>query len=293
MDWIAHASQIIGVPLHRHTATKANGPCPKCHAGVDRLVVFEAGNWWCNTCHESGWWLPKEGAVERIQEAKAQALIRQTALLAQMATCQDWIIYQKTLRANPAYYEAWYEQGMSDDEIQTWGLGYCAKCPLEPEFASLTLPVFYRQTLVDIRHRLIGGQDGNKYRSHLPGLVPSIYNADNLGTAPQIIVVEGEKKTIASVRAGFSASLGLPGAMFGEQLLDVLQAATAQQTIILALDPDKIAQAESLALRIGSAARVADFPTKPDDFLFRYGAQAYAAVIQQARKVRVSSNGRN
>jgi hypothetical protein len=31
---------------------------------------------------------------------------------------------------------------------------------------------------------------------------------------------------------------------------------------------------------------VADFPTKPDDFLLRYGAKAYAEVIKQARPVR-------
>ena len=288
-DWIATASKIIGVPLVRHTLTKATGPCPACHAGVDRLIVFEDGNYWCNRCHVTGWWLKVDGGIQRIALARVERIERQSELQARIAACQDWQGYHATaLNSNGAHIEQWLEQGMTEGEIDQWGLGFCEVCPLSTDHTSLTIPVFGQQHLLDIRHRLVGAPQGDKYRSHLAGLLPRIFNQDALKAADIVLVVEGEKKCIASVRAGYPASLGMPGAMFGEQLLEVLVYLDPRQKVILALDPDKSSTAERLALQIGSAARVADFPAKPDDFLARYGAKAYAEVVKQARPVRVA-----
>lgn len=287
--WIAKASKAFGVPLTRHTAEKAVGPCPYCHTGVDRFIVWQDGNAWCNQCHRTGWWLPATEAMQRVAAARSERAERQTELLARMAACTDWQTYQSILFANGGQHLAdWYEHGISEDEIIRWGLGYCDACPLAKDSPSLTLPVFVNQRLVDIRHRLLKGQQGDKYRSHLAGLVPSIFNTDALSAARVVLVVEGEKKVIASVRAGFPASLGMPGAQFTAQLLDVLAAAAPDQLIVLALDPDKVRDAEQIALRIGGMGRVADFTMKPDDFLLRYGPAAYAETIRQAREVRAA-----
>lgn len=289
LSWIDQAAKTIGVPLKRHTSTKAVGPCPHCHAGRDRLVVFEDGNYWCHVCRKTGWWLPVEDGRKIVAEARAKREAAQTELRAQMAACTDWQTYHQALFAGSgALLALWYEHGVSDDEIRRWGLGWCAACPLAPDSASLTIPVFAGQTLIDIRHRLLDGIQGDKYRSHLAGLLPSIYNADALHAHATVVVVEGEKKAIAGVRAGYPATLGMPGAQFGEQLLETLAGVSAQQRVILALDPDQAEQAAQLALRIGEGAFVADFPLKPDDFLFRYGARAYAEVLQQSRPVRVA-----
>jgi hypothetical protein len=301
-DWIARASQKIGVPLVRHTATKATGPCPHCHAGVDRLIVFEAGNYWCNHCHQTGWWMAVADGVQRIAEARVERHQHQTVLLAQMAACLDWRAYQSALQVG-GRVGLWLEHGMTEDDIGKWGLGYCERCPLCPGAGSctrdplcpgspsLTIPVFARQRLVDIRHRLLACPKGDRYRSHRTGLIPSIFNQDALIASQDVLVLEGEKKAIIAVRAGFPASLGLPGAMFGGALLDVLAGMQPAQRVTLALDPDKAETAEQLALLIGDAARVADFPSKPDDFLLRYGGAAYVEVIRQARPVRLLKRG--
>jgi len=288
VDWIAQASKALGVQLTRHTWREACGPCPNC-GGKDRFIAFDDGGAWCRRCHMTAWWIenPDEGrrqmALSRQEKAE-----HQQELLARMASCTDWQAYHKALlNGSGAHLGDWYEHGMSDDDIEKWGLGWCAACPCAPESASLTIPVFRKQTLVDIRHRLIGGERGDKYRSHVAGLVASVFNVDALHSAEMVIVVEGEKKAIASVRAGFAASLGMPGAQFVDPLLRIMADLLESQRVILALDPDQTVNAECIALQIGSAARVADFPAKPDDFLLRYGAKSYAEVIKQARPVRV------
>jgi hypothetical protein len=209
--------------------------------------------------------------------------------MARMASVHDWEAYHAALsNGSGEHIGDWLEHGLLEDDIAAWGLGYCKVCPLCGESPSLTIPVFKHQALVDIRHRLTNATTADRYRSHIAGLTPSIFNVDALKTSDTVIVVEGEKKAMLSVRAGFKASLGLPGAQYRVSLLDVLADRDERQRIVLALDPDQTANAEQLALRLGNNVRVADFPAKPDDYFLRYGAKAYAEVIRQARPVRAN-----
>jgi len=286
--WMKEAGHILGLTLTQRTYREACGPCPKC-GGKDRFLVFEDGGSWCRQCHYIKWWAGTPPTPQQLEESHAARAERQANLMARMASVHDWEAYHAALsNGSGEHIGDWLEHGLVEDEIATWGLGYCKSCPLCCESPSLTIPVFKHQMLVDIRHRLTNATTADRYRSHIAGLTPSIFNSDALRTSETILIVEGEKKAILSVRAGFKASLGLPGAQYGLSLLDTLTTSDEKQMIVLALDPYQTANAERLAFQIGSRARVADFPAKPDDYFLRYGAKAYAEVIRQARPVRAS-----
>jgi hypothetical protein len=155
-----------------------------------------------------------------------------------------------------------------------------------PSHQSLTIPVFWNGGLVDIRHRLIDPPDeGGKYRTEFPGVVPRIYNLDRV-RGGRFLVVEGEKKTIVLESYGIP-TIGIPGADYGiKALLPHLHSCKRSVGVVVGVDPGMNERAMAIAEAIaGTGARtwIADFPEKPDDFVVRYGKDLVIEVIRQAR----------
>jgi hypothetical protein len=151
----------------------------------------------------------------------------------------------------------------------------------------MTIPVFFRGVPVNIRHRLIAGDQNDKYRPHMAGLGNTLFNADDVYSenTQSIIVAEGEKKAIALKqfglgnvvgtmgKAGFQKSWASRFSRFGE--------------VLICLDPDAQDKAREMAGWFGDRARVVSLPTKADDFFVRYNGTVgqFNEFLRLARRV--------
>lgn len=264
----------------RRTGNEAHSACPRC-GGHDRFVIFEDGGFWCRQCSESGWLdddrnTPLTEAerleirVRRLEYQQAENERRLSAL-EQMHASADHMRYYHNLRVQTDAVEYWWEQGMQLDTIDSYMLGYCPRCPTDSEHrASYTIPVLAYDKLWNIRHRLIGADDGDKYRPHIAGLPAMLFNADYLqGDPARIVIVEGEKKSIIAAQAGF-ANVGLMGKSGFKPEWTAKFARF--ETVYVALDPDAAEQAAEIAGMFGKRGRVVMLYDKLDDMIVRYGA---------------------
>lgn len=283
---LSAASTKLQIRLRRHTTRKACGPCPQC-GGNDRFVVWlfeEYG--WCSRCNYSVWLTENVSeARARATEEKANRERRVIELRAAMSLSVEWQDYNLAAIRQP---ELWVAEGMTTDDISKWGLGYTDSCPSFPGSRSLTIPVFIKQSLVDIRHKLLdAGPEMGKYRSHLPDLTPAPFNLDAIYSFETVIVVEGEKKSIALSRYGFPNNVGIPGINTAEMLITELSRPDTKKPkrVVVAFDPGSNNQAERLALAIPDdiTGLVADCFEKPDDMLFRYGSSTLETILKQSR----------
>lgn len=277
--WIEEASQILNTHLQRHAFGEATGPHPGCSipGGHDRLVVFEEGNWWCRQCGEKGWWAdppPKE----EIEKRKEEQRLSQLTLVKQMHACNDWLTYAKCQER----IDAWHNQGMNDQQIARWGLGFCSSTPIFGG-PSLSIPVFYQNKLWDIRHRLLEPTNGAKYTSHLPHLTPPFFNLDSIQQDQRIYVTEGEKKCIA-IADTVKAVVGVPGQSFYRRLVPVVQRlCKVGQELVFIPDPGTIEKVAEIAPELGVKSYCVELWSKPDDFLHDYGADSFLRCLEMRR----------
>lgn len=269
------------IPLKRASGDEYVGPCPQC-GGVDRFHVWEEKqNFWCRQCGYAGFLdsldnvtkMTTEQMVDyrlRQLEREQQETQRQVTALQRMHQSKDHLRYHFDMTTDQMAY--WLEEGMTVDTIMRYQLGWCPRCPTDHDSRpSYTIPVFDRdgETLINIRHRLIGGDDGNKYRPHAAGLGVQLFNAKLTNEpAESIIVAEGEKKSVVLDQWGF-LNVGIMGKRsFKREWMAWLE---SFPTVYVALDPDASASAARLAEMFGERGRVVDLPVKADDFFTRYG----------------------
>ena len=298
------AQQRWGVVLKRKTNTEAAGPCPFCGlADEDGFLVFCDGGYWCRQCDAKGWINENDPNAEpptkeqreewriRRLEQKQRELEQRLRYLEEMHHCEDHLAYHNNL--TPTAREYWWREGIYDDAIERYLLGYCTQCPTYSQSASYTIPVFDRQhQLVNIRHRLVS-PNGGKYRPHRAGLGNHLYNSALLNERRErILVVEGEKKSIVVTEAGFPA-VGICGKRaFKSEWLRWFDTA---REVVIALDPDARDSAWRLGeifAKHGHRARVACMPAKPDDMIVKHGASStnIEGFLRVARPVRVRVN---
>lgn len=288
-EWYQPAEELLGVALHRHSYAEVHGPCPEC-GGTNRMIVWKHGKYWCRQCHYTGMWLGQEDAKKA--KAEYQASRDQVARKAAWEILQRgsaWIAYHQECQSSDHALGLWAESGIGSEAVARWGLGWTAACPVMKSHQSLTIPVFRDGRLVDIRHRLVDPpEEGGKYRTEFPGVVPSIYNLDRV-RGGRFLVVEGEKKTIVLEDHGIP-TIGIPGADYGiKALLPHLYAFGGRAGVIVGVDPGMEERARSIATSIaktGAKTWIADFPEKPDDFVLQYGKELAIEVIRQARPIR-------
>lgn len=276
--WPDQASQKLGVSLRRHTATQYVGPCPHCHDGEDRFVVFIEGNFWCRQCNYKGWWTEERldrAGILRVEQQKRE---KSSVLYHTMHSCTSWQDYYHSQRT----YEIWYSEGrMNYQEVDRWGLGYCDHCPVAPDFPSLTIPVWYKGKLWDIRHRLIGADDREKYRSHLAGLQPFFFNLDVVSSAKKLYVVEGEKKAIRLTSLGLEHCIGYPGAQHLGKLPAILAKIGEHiQEIVFIPDPGTEHKVLEIAGKIKPRSYMVELWNKVDDFIDLYGSRPLLNAIR-------------
>lgn len=280
---IAYIETTYGITLKKVGRDEYAGPCPWC-GGDDRFHVWGLGNYWCRPgpghCGAEGWVDKLAGKTkptkeQRLEwrvarlEARQQEHERRLTLLEQMAQSTDHLQYHEGLTDEAMGY--WLTEGITEQSIGQYLLGYCPRCPTFPASDSYTIPVVNGGKLENIRHRLCK-PNGGKYRPHMAGLGTQLFNADLLDEARQrVLVVEGAKKAIVMTQSGFPAVGVMGKRSFRREWLDRF---AKVQVVYIALDPDAKESAERLAGLFNGRARVVDFPVKPDDCIVRYGAGA-------------------
>lgn len=273
--------------LRAHTSGQAVGACPHCRDGTDRFVVYQEGNWWCRVCKKKGWWLeeahrPAPGEIEARRLATEQERIQ---LRTKIATCRDWVDYHNQVGQG---MNSWATHGIDRKDIDRWGLGYCLKAP-GSDSPSLTIPVFYKQKLVDIRHRLLNPLDGQKYRSHWSGLPPAFFNLDSMGEGDVVYLVEGEKKAVVLEHHGFHPVISYPGQNTAHLLPEILlREGTVCQKLRFLPDPhteDSVYPVIRSLQKDGFECGLVDLFEKPDDFVIAYGGNALRDALKYWRRL--------
>jgi len=264
------------------------GPCPWC-GGEDRFHVWERGNYWCRPgpghCGKEGWVDTLDGneltpeqrrllaleAKQREMERRQEEHDRRLSALERMAKCTDHLSYHRALDWQAIDY--WHREGMTNATIDTHKLGYCARCPTDRDGrASYTIPVYGRDgsTLINIRHRLVMGPSGDKYRPHLAGLGAQLFNSRYTATPGEfIIITEGEKKSLVLEQEGLPNVAIMGKRSFNKEWLKWMEPFA---TVYVALDPDAQESARRLAALFSGRGRVVRLPCKVDDMVVRYGA---------------------
>ena len=266
------------------------GGCPQCGDGgkgsrSDRFRLFTDDHAlvWCRRCgftefiDQIDGSRPTEADIQerrlRSLEAAKEEHERRLSALETMHASTDHRRYWHNLTANTDAIEYWCGEGMTLQTIDDYMLGYCPRCPTDHDGRpSYTIPVLAFGKLWNIRHRLIGGDQSDKYRPHMAGLPSMLFNADYLRSeADGILITEGEKKSIVAAQAGF-ANVGLMGkAGFKEEWAPKFRRFA---TVYVALDPDATPRAAEIARLFDKRGRVVLLPDKLDDMLTKYGATA-------------------
>lgn len=281
----------FGVHLKQVGNGEWAGPCPWC-GGTDRFHIWQEGNFWCRPapdhCSREGWIDELEDTKHRLSKLERRMLTiereqakarrerekqeKRITAIERMRRCTDHLRYYQQMN-DAGFRDFWHEKGVGDHLIDQYQLGICYHCKTDQpgERMSLTVPVINGGKLVNIRHRLIGGDLGDKYRPHRAGLGNTLFGADDVygKDTSSILIIEGEIKRIVVKdrvggnvvgtmgKAGFQRSWARRFGRFDE--------------ILIALDPDAADKAREMASWFGERARVARIPVKPDDFFTIYG----------------------
>lgn len=188
---------------------------------------------------------------------------------------------QQALTSRAEYYhshvdkgrEYWHSQGINDESIDLFRLGYANRCPTAGFTDSYSIPYLYRGQVINLRHRLIDESKG-RYRPEFAGLGSSLFNIDSLSRSDgrmesdEAVLVEGEKKAIVLHQVGFRVA-GIAGqnAWKPEFIHYFIEAGI--ERVYVALDPGATEAGKAAAdlRRAGLAAVIVSLPDKPDDLI--------------------------
>lgn len=217
----------------------------------------------------------KAEIAKQRQEIVVQKKQKRQDALKKLQLSRPDIIYQKNLNGQAKYLKSHW--GLNDSAIENFNLGYCQACPTSPYSDSFTIPYYWRESLINLRHRLLQPNGSGKYRPEAAGLPSAIFNADLLSDCSKddfIIIVEGEFKAMVLWQQGFMA-VAIPGAtIFKEKWVKLFNKVGS---VYIALDPGAATQAARIGnmLKAGKVrASIVTLPTKPDDFFVVYGGNA-------------------
>lgn len=264
------------------TSEEACSPCPSC-GGHDRFLIFHTGYYMCRPgaghCGQTGWIF--EGEQERLSAVELRVLALERAeanakreredlasrvkKLEEMSQNIEYLGYHRNVRR-----DYWHSEGINDESIKRWMLGYCANCRMDYQRrSSHTMPVVNVGKLRNIRHRLVGADGSDKYRPHMKGLRNTLFYADALFKPDNSMVIlwEGEKKAIVGAQNGFDgpAVMGIQG--FQKEWAKWFM---RFKTVYVCYDPDAIEKAAQDAKLFQGRGKVVELPEKADD-LFKIG----------------------
>jgi hypothetical protein len=293
-------ADIEALPNYRKkTAKEWSSTCPEC-GGEDRFLFWpEKKNYWCRQCGLEGFVKTDADALFRItpemkEELERQRIAREIEEYRQQQTAIEQL---QSRRMDIIYHGQLTEYGFDGVLDANWGiaaesstrfhLGYCNTCPTYHQSDSLTIPYYWGDKLVNIRHRLLHPNGCGKYRPEMAGLPSAIFNANRLmDELEYLILVEGEFKAIVLEQAGFPA-IAIPGAnQFKDKWTRLFHRA---DMVYIALDPGAETHAWQTGVtlsRSGCDVRICEFPVKPDDFFTVYNGTAltFKKYLEQGRK---------
>jgi len=192
----------------------------------------------------------------------------------------------KSLPSKAAYYHSkvdqgrdyWHSQGLTDETIDRFQLGYSGRSEAIRGYATYTIPYRDNGEIVSLRHRL-KGKSKDKYRPQFAGLGNRVFNGDRLNRTDssmpdnQVVIVEGEVKAIVLDQHGFRV-LAIPGANPGQDCLnELVEKLAGFDTVIIALDQGQEQNARKTIAPLFNGKRVivADLTGKPDDLIVKDG----------------------
>lgn len=197
--------------------------------------------------------------------------------------------------------EYWHGQGLPDVTIERYQLGFCPECPTYPKSPSYVIPYHASGQLVSIRHRLANPNGCGKYRPEFSGLPNQLFNADQLKMEReetdfslldpgQILIVEGEVKSIFLSDVAGIPAVGVPGAAAWQD--DWLPMFADMSMVYVVFDDG--AAAEEQARKVtrtlnGSGIKAVHvvMSCKPDDFFVKFGGTSdeFLRILRQGRRV--------
>lgn len=308
-DVVSFVEKRFGITLRHKTKDEWCGPCPFC-GGIDRFLVWEKGNYMCREgaghCGKSGWLDEFEGGnewakltdhekriirLERQQaelERKQEKIQKRVSALEVMRKSRDHLTYHSNL--DEADYVHWREQGISKESVDFYKLGLCFSCPMAQSHPSWTIPVYdsHWNALLNIRHRLVDVEEGDRYRPHMAGLGSQLFNSRFVLSEKELMLVEGEKKSIV-VSDLATPAIATSGTAFNFAWLKHFDGV---HRLNIAFDPDALDKAWKLGIEIKKQkkdmdVRIVTLPAKPDDMLTFLGADRddFLHYVDLARKV--------
>jgi Zn ribbon nucleic-acid-binding protein len=268
------------LPNHKIKSSKEwSSACPQC-SGKDRFLFWpDDGNFWCRKCELSGF-VNQEAQSSltddrradidrRKQQARQAEIDRKRTALERLQARRPDIIYHRNLNGQASVLQSRW--GLAQETIDQFRVGYCRSCPTSAYSDSFTIPYYWADNLINLRHRLINPNGNGKYRPEASGLPTAIFNASVINEFDWIVLVEGEFKAMVLVQYGISA-IAIPGAnIFKEKWLKLF---SKDQVVYVALDPGAEVQALKIGKMLSGAGiktRLVSCPTKPDDFFTLYG----------------------
>ena len=229
------------------------GDCVEWVKNRLNITFKDAVDWLANN---AGTVLPRPEGVPRLETPPVPIELPQDLHL----------IYHRNLWQYEGAFDWWHAQGVGDEAIQRYFLGYCPEHPTN-HHSTYTIPIIENGRLVNIRHRLANPPaKGDKYRPHLPGLGSFLFNRDLL-TPDQnkCVLVAGEKKAIVLSQYNYTAISSTAGCQhWPSEWTSLLRWCTR---VYVCFDPGENAAAEQVAAKIGLRALVVDLKQKPDDLI--------------------------
>jgi hypothetical protein len=271
-----------------------NSPCFRC-GGTDRMYFMATGYYRCNQCGICGW-LDEDRKDFKADPALMQHYAEENAWRKseQDALNKKWQegyragywkgFHDGMAQANRAW---WWGRGITEYQIDYYGLGYTPNKKILTAQGEMTLPAYTipirepdTQEVINTQYRIADPPSGvAKYRQER-GITAAAFYAD-ARTDEMAIVLEGAIKAMVVYNKidGAMQVVGLPGCTPGEIVLDKLKSFSR---IYLVLDPGCRAQAERIKARLPQT-RIANLAEKPDDALLSgLGVAQFREVLRQA-----------
>lgn len=279
MDIPAMMQQQLGLTVKR-TGREWHSPCPQC-GGTDRLIIWERGNYYCRQCGIKGWLGDKINPapihIETLSERVArEKKIESEHLAAWQAGFQEGYLRGWHDAMDVRQRSWWHSQGMTDEIIDDWQLGYChnKKIALTNSYTTLgayTIPILDPHTakLVNVQFRLENPPEGiGKYRQVSGIPARNFYTSSALDG--EVVIVEGAKKALVLYHALEKRIqvVGLPGITPRGALIDELNVFTRKWFIP---DPGVAAQQIKRFTDRLQNIKVLRLFAKPDDAVVQYG----------------------
>lgn len=183
--------------------------------------------------------------------------------------------------------DAFAARGFDGEACERWRFGY-----VEDHWGlgnALVIPVLRDngRELIAVRYRILNATNGNKYRPHVAGQPPVLFNEDAI--ADDCVLVEGEFKAAYLADHGIPA-VGVPGVtVFLDTWLDKFK--DVKRVYVLA-DPPLNGERLRLSHKLSAVVpdvRIATLPIKPDDFVMCCGAAPLADALDMAWRLSVNN----